>query len=367
MKSHFPYMIGVSGNLYDGDLFPVPEFCKSNLRNRKCRDFYASLENDKSLHKCPYGFSSYKVEIGGELIVLTCLNIETVSDKKEVIRRLRSNDWSPRISRNVFENAVRSLTDKTNSLELAQKEFDQKRFYFEQDIQVFNETLHEVRKINNQLKSSSEQLSNSLRDLNEELTKEIDDIRKNLLANCDLLSIRLNAYDMVVNPSLHENALRIDIPIYRYVEKVYKCLHNFRVKKKVIVNMVGTSTAIYKACSIIEVGLYIIIENAIKYSPEGLNVDITFNEYGKNLEVKFQNWGPKLQPSELAHITERGYRADQVKRMGDIEGSGIGLYLLNRICDSNDIKLKINTGNDMKIISGWIYKPFIVTLGFQIA
>lgn len=359
-------MIGASGNLYDGYMFSVPAFCKSSVRTRKCQNFYASLDNDKFLHKCPYGFCSCKVDIGGESIVFSCLNVATVSDKKEVNRRLRSNDWMPRISRDVFENTVTSITDETNGLEAAQKEFDQKQIYFAQDVQMFNDTLHEVRKINNQLKSSSEQLSNSLLNLDSELTKEIDNIRKNLLANCDLLSIRLNAYDMVVNPSLHDNALKIDIPIYRYVEKVYKCLHNFRVKHNVNVNLIGTSTATYKTSSIIEVGLYILVENAIKYSPEGSSVNITFIEYSKGLDVKFQNWGPRILPSELAHITERGYRADTVKRMGDIEGSGIGLYLLKRICDSNNIRLKIDIGDDMRNLSGWIYKPFIVTLGFQL-
>ena len=366
MKSPFPYKIEKTGNLYDGYLFPVPAFCKANENNPKCRAFYTSLPNDGNIYKCPYGFCACKAEIGDSSIVLSCLNIAKYTDKTEVNKRLHSKDWMPRLDKPVFEKALKAICDETNILDATQKEFEQKKSWFSQEVQVLNDTLHEVRKINNQLKSSSEQLSNSLKELNEEKTKEIDNIRKNLLANCDLLSIRLNAYDMVVNPSLHENSIPIDIPIYRNVEKVYKCLHNYRKKRNVHVEMKGTSVSSYKARSIIEVGLFIIIENAIKYSPEGETVSINFIETEKELEVRFQNWGPRVQPGELIRLTERGYRAETVVNIGEIEGSGIGLYLLKKICDSNSIRLNIKCGNDMKVLFGWIYKPFIVTLVFPL-
>lgn len=275
MKSPFPYKIEKTGNLYDGYLFPVPTFCKASEHSTKCKAFYNSLANDGDIYKCPYGFCACKVEIGDTSIVLSCLNITKYTDKNEVNKRLRNKDWMPRLEKAVFDKALNAICDENNILDATQKEFEQKQSYFNQEVIVLNDTLHEVRKINNQLKSSSEQLSSSLKELNEEKTKEIDDIRKNLLANCDLLSIRLNAYDMVVNPSLHENSLPIDIPIYKNVEKVYKCLHNYRKKRNVHVEMKGTSVSFYKARSIIEVGLFIIIENAIKYSPEGDTVNIS--------------------------------------------------------------------------------------------
>ena len=145
---------------------------------------------------------------------------------------------------------------------------------------------------------------------------------------------------------------------------MYKCLHNFRKKRNVRVDLIGSSVSSFKARSIIEVGLFIIIENAIKYSPDGERVSIIFNESERDIEVRFQNWGPRVYPKEMTKLTERGYRAETVIKIGDVEGSGIGLYLLQKICDANNIKLSIKSGDDMKNLSGWIYKPFIVTLTF---
>lgn len=366
MKSPFPYKLLNEGDVYDGYIFPAPIFCKANGQNTKCRDFYNSLVENGQVKKCPYGFASCKVVIGNSPVILTCLNLTRYVDKKEVNKRLGNRDWLPRMDISLFEKALKTVTDETNQIDALQKDFETKKSYFNQEVQTLNDTLHEVRKISNQLKSSSEQLNQALKGLNGDKTKEIDNIRLNLIANCDLLSIRLNAYDMIVNSSLQEQSLPIDIPVYRNVEKVYKCLHNFRKKRNVFVEMKGESVASFRARSIIEVGLFIIIENAIKYSPEGEKVIILFNEYKSELEVKFQNWGPNVKPKELSLLLQRGYRSETVTNIGNIAGSGIGLYLLEKICKSNNINLDIRVGDDMKNIDGWIYKPFIVTLKFPI-
>lgn len=93
-----------------------------------------------------------------------------------------------------------------------------------QNISLLNETLHEVRKINNQLKSSALQLSNALQYacIDSNNSTEIENIRKNIEANTSLLSIRMDTYDMILNPDSIKDDMVVPIFIYKKIEKILK-------------------------------------------------------------------------------------------------------------------------------------------------
>jgi signal transduction histidine kinase len=106
------------------------------------------------------------------------------------------------------------------------------------------------------------------------------------------------------------------------------------------------------------------LENAIKYTPDGNNITVSFNEIGNNMEVKFKNLGIRPLDSEIEQLTKRGFRSKKVLDNG-FEGSGLGLYLLQKICDSNNVKLQIETEKEKMKGGGITYSDFIVTLTFS--
>ena len=69
--------------------------------------------------------------------------------------------------------------------------------------------------------------------------------------------------------------------------------------------------------------------------------------------------------SEMQRLTERGYRASEIVRANKIKGNGLGLYLLDQICEANNVVYDIRKGKETKIFGGQEYKPFIVTLVFS--
>lgn len=235
-----------------------------------------------------------------------------------------------------------------------------------QNISLLNETLHEVRKINNQLKSSVLQLSNALRSVYIDSNKsiEIENIRKNIEANTSLLSIRMDTYDMILNPDSIKDDMVVPIPIYKKIEKVYKCLYAQRKEKDIDVKMDGHTGRAFRLNNTIELAFFIIVDNAIKYSPVNEEVKIEFLDCVLLLEVTFTNWGIRPNVGEMAHIRERGFRSQKVINETNIEGSGLGLYLLQQICDSNNVKLDIHIGNGSQMIKGLSYAPFVVKLTF---
>ena len=94
-----------------------------------------------------------------------------------------------------------------------------------------------------------------------------------------------------------------------------------------------------------------VMNNAIKYSPNGDNITAEFFEREDQLEVVFTNWGIRPLDNEISKIKERGFRSERVIKETTIEGSGLGLYLLEQICDSNDVELRILIGNGSKRVN----------------
>lgn len=253
------------------------------------------------------------------------------------------------------------------SLQEQRKQLFDKEKVLEQDVSLLNETLHEVRKINNQLKSSALQLSNALKSIYIDSNKfnEIKNIRKNIEANTSLLSIRMDAYDMIMNPCSIRDDMVISIDIYKKVEKVYKCLYAKRTEKNIEIQMKGHTEQSYRLSNTIELAFFIIIDNAIKYAPNDDNIVIEFLDCSTYLEVTFTNWGIRPLDGEMTHIKERGFRSKNVLTETNIDGSGLGLYLLQQICDSNNVNLNIHIGNGSKNVKGIGYAPFVVKLTFR--
>jgi signal transduction histidine kinase len=73
-----------------------------------------------------------------------------------------------------------------------------------------------------------------------------------------------------------------------------------------------------------------LIENAIKYSPDGGSIAIRANEQADGMTAEVSDSGIGISTDDLPYIFERFYRADSevVKAAG---GSGLGLYIARAI------------------------------------
>ena len=81
--------------------------------------------------------------------------------------------------------------------------------------------------------------------------------------------------------------------------------------------------------------LSVLLENAVKYTPEGGQVILTV---GKN-NVSVSNTGLYIPPEDLAHIFDRFFRADP-SRNSETGGHGIGLSIAKEISDALGCELK---------------------------
>lgn len=75
-------------------------------------------------------------------------------------------------------------------------------------------------------------------------------------------------------------------------------------------------------------GFVNILENAVKYTKSGGTIQIRVYSYEMYTEIQFIDDGCGIHEDEIPHIFKRFYRG---REAGNVEGSGIGLYLSSLI------------------------------------
>lgn len=232
---------------------------------------------------------------------------------------------------------------------------------------LLDDTIHEIRKINNQIKATSLNLTRQINSLvfdNPDIERSITNTLKTLDANASLLSIRMNAYNLLLNPSSTDGELMTTMGVYSKIEKVYKCLYASRNAKRLNVILRGKTERVCRLRDSIELAFFIIIENAIKYSPDGEDISIIFAENDDFLKVDFINFAICPKTNELNHLKERGFRSEYARK-SHIAGSGLGLFLFNNICSANNVKYEINILDDIRVINDKKYSSFKVLMYFM--
>jgi two-component system phosphate regulon sensor histidine kinase PhoR len=73
-----------------------------------------------------------------------------------------------------------------------------------------------------------------------------------------------------------------------------------------------------------------LIDNAIKYSTEGRNVDIKGERSAEYVRISVVDQGCGIDPEHLPRLFERFYRVDKA-RSRDMGGTGLGLALVKHI------------------------------------
>lgn len=74
-----------------------------------------------------------------------------------------------------------------------------------------------------------------------------------------------------------------------------------------------------------------LIENALKYEPDGGNIKITVGTSKKKAVFSVQNFGSTINEDDLPHIFDRFYRGDKTRNLS--KGHGLGLPIVHKMCE----------------------------------
>lgn len=99
-----------------------------------------------------------------------------------------------------------------------------------------------------------------------------------------------------------------------------------------------------------------LLENAIKYSPDGATVEVRCGQDKSSLRITVIDSGAGIDKHDISHITKRFYRADHARHGVTVEGHGLGLSIAERIVKRHggrlDIVSEIGAGTTVSIVLG---------------
>lgn len=98
----------------------------------------------------------------------------------------------------------------------------------------------------------------------------------------------------------------------------------------------GDSDSLIQAISIL-------LDNAIKYSPNGRSIHIEGRQEGKRTLLSIRDEGYGIRASDLPHIFERFYRADVSRSKQKISGYGLGLSIAQKIIEQHNGSIAVES------------------------
>lgn len=96
--------------------------------------------------------------------------------------------------------------------------------------------------------------------------------------------------------------------------------------------------------------IYNLIDNAIKFCPDGGLLALSLETDSNKAGVTIQNSGPTIDPGELPLIFDRFHKADK-SRSEDREGVGLGLYIVKTILNSHGEDIFVTSENELTTFS----------------
>lgn len=340
--------------LQDGCYIHALPTCLEKCKSEKCIAHYKKVvEKNTGFYTCPYGLSTlvYKNSSGAACVFSSLRERTTYNKKQAALLQAKYKIYNP-------------ILDSEELVALAQDECDRqdREQSFEQKIEEVNDLLHEARKLNGQIKTECDVIwENSSAGTEYDAEGLLEFIRKIHIYSFIVYN-RFQYFDTILNPMLSVGAAYNAI-VFKKLDKMRKLLKGYG-RKNVWISLEGQSTYGYRVYQSFETLLFIILENAIKYSPDNNPITINFEEENENiLDVTIQSTGPYCRSEEIKMLGTKGFRGEEAKRL-DSTGQGIGLNFAKKICEQHNIQIDFDSSYKGRN-HGIVYGTFIVKLHFD--
>lgn len=326
--SLMPY-INTESELVDGTCFHLLPFCKKNCTSKKCQHYYEELKSaDAGSYCCPYGLSSYVYGSKEGNAIFTGLRIKGVYDKKKA----KVADSKEYVYNPVVDEHYCAAVAQETSIALLEKQS------LEAKIEAIRDLLHDTRSLNAQIKNSIDLLWETNADEYAIEYETMLETLKNAHVSSFMISNRFSYCDSVLNPTLSSGS-KYPAVVFKKFDKMRKLLKDYQRKNVwITINSPSQSDYRYSIYPTFETLLFILLENAIKYSPNNKPVEVIFDEKGNILDVTIKSIGPYCDENEITHLCDKGFRSENAKIVQEV-GQGFGLNFAQKVCAAHGIGL----------------------------
>jgi len=183
------------------------------------------------------------------------------------------------------------------------------------------ETLHELNLPISTITTTTQLLSKNCDD--EKILKRIGRID----SACIMLKERYNELDYLIKMQTNQS-IKEDFFVNRLIEERVKFLK--KVYPQMHFNLSLEEMQVYSDKKGLSKVIDNIIDNGVKYSDTSKNIDIEV----KNSSITIKDYGVGMDEVELVRIFDNYYQTNK-----NMQGFGIGLNLVKRFCERNNIEL----------------------------
>ncbi len=190
------------------------------------------------------------------------------------------------------------------------------------------ETLHELNLPISTIKTNTQMIKKNLDD-----EKELKRLHR-IESACEMLKQRYNELDYMIKTQTKQDVKEnIDL------EKLIRMRINFlnSVYPHIEFNLELKSTIIHSDKIGLSKVIDNIIDNGVKYSQNSNKINIKLAKY----TLHIQDFGCGMDEVELLQIFDNYYQSNK-----NIQGFGIGLSMVKRFCDTNNIQLNFKSKKD---------------------
>lgn len=150
--------------------------------------------------------------------------------------------------------------------------------------------------------------------------------------------------------NIEENKININYTYFSITKIIKEEMQEFKAiaKNKQIIYNKNQDIQIYADLNSIKQLITILLDNALKYTPENGKIEIKTEKQGKGTKIQFANTCENPQQINTKKIFDRFYRDDK-SRSKSKEGYGIGLSIAKSIVESHKGKISAEITKDGKI------------------
>ncbi|MFN4915319.1 MAG: sensor histidine kinase [Sphingomonadales bacterium] len=151
------------------------------------------------------------------------------------------------------------------------------------------------------------------------------------------IDILMKYVDIKQNPDSIENLLDsepLDIDLLKTFQKPNQYFKNLMKAKRLKYKVIAIENIPnIRGYPILRSIVNIMLDNAVKYSPNDSEIECTFDISNKELIIVMQNEGPYVESNEISNIAKQGFRGENAISTGR-RGHGFGLDFLTEIVEN---------------------------------
>jgi signal transduction histidine kinase len=346
-----------NGTVFEESCDPViRDFCSGKRRTKhsECLKHYQVLwdEHDtgQSIEKlaCPYGLvTTSAIGSASKPIALTGFWIRGTGNPlapEDVIERAVTEETT-------VNNLTRALSEVSAGIRA-------------EELEHFEAALHDTRHLNHAITQNAELILKRL-GWEADAVWDMQEIQKDEHAR-RALTIYAASRDLSLAILMHEISRDIsqatrDVSSQQVHKLFYRQIKisSARMEAANVTCSLGASNKTLQLSKAFRVVPKILLDNAIKYSTRGSQIQILLTETLSNFVIEVRNNGPVIRENEVSDIFKRGIRGSN--RSG-IQGQGIGLWLAETITKANHGRIEFQVRGTGRDYSGRMLGTSIVTI-----